>query len=208
MRDVIEKVLRLITYSQELGLDLKTEEDRFKWFLASLLFAKRISSEVAKRTYREFEKEGILTPESITEAGWDKLVEVLDSGGYVRYDFSTASKLLEIATSLRDKYGSLEVLYIQSKDSKDLEKRLLEFKGVGPTTVNIFLRELKGVWGKARPQLSPLAKEVASRLGLGEKEMELPDVESVLVRLKLEFCKHRKCSSCPVREECQEAGVT
>lgn len=208
MRDVTEKVLRLITYSQELGLDLKTEEDRFKWFLASILFAKRISSEVAKRTYREFEKEGIITPESIIEAGWDKLVEVLDSGGYVRYDFSTASNLLEIASSLKEKYGSLESLYTQSKDSKDLEKRLLEFKGVGPTTVNIFLRELKGVWEKARPQLSPLAKEVASRLGLGEKEMELPNVESVLVRLKLEFCKHRKCSSCPVREECQETEVT
>jgi len=208
MREVIEKVLRLITYSQELGLDLKTEEDRFKWFLASLLFAKRISSEVAKRTYREFEKEGIVTPESITEAGWDKLVEVLDSGGYVRYDFSTASNLLEIASSLKEKYGSLEALYIQSKDSKDLEKRLLEFKGVGPTTVNIFLRELKGVWEKARPQLSPLAKEVACKLGLGEKEMELPNVESVLVRLNLEFCKHRRCSSCPVREECQEAEAT
>ena len=52
MRDVTEKVLRLITYSQELGLDLKTEEDRFKWFLASILFAKRISSEVAKWAYR------------------------------------------------------------------------------------------------------------------------------------------------------------
>jgi endonuclease III len=208
MRDVIEKVLRLITYSQELALDLKTEEDRFKWFLASLLFAKRISSEVAKRTYREFEKEGIVTPESITEAGWDKLVEVLDSGGYVRYDFSTASKLLEIATSLREKYGSLEVLYAQSKDSKDLEKRLLEFKGVGPTTVNIFLRELKGVWEKAGPQLSPLAKEVASRLGLSEEELEPPTVESALVRLNLEFCKRRRCSSCPAREECQEAGAT
>jgi len=208
MRDVIEKVLRLITYSQELDLDLKTEEDRFKWFLASLLFAKRISSEVAKRTYREFEKEGIVTPDSITEAGWDKLVEVLDSGGYVRYDFSTASKLLEIATSLRDKYGSLEILYIQSKDSKDLEKRLLEFKGVGPTTVNIFLRELKGVWEKARPRLSPLAKEVAFRLGLGEEELEPPTVESALVRLNLEFCKRRRCSSCPVREECQEVGAT
>lgn len=208
MRDLTQKVLRLITYSQELGLDLKTEEDRFKWFLASLLFAKRISSEVAKRTYREFEKEGIVTPESITEAGWDKLVEVLDSGGYVRYDFSTASKLLEIAASLRDKYGSLEVLYIQSKDSKDLEKRLLEFKGVGPTTVNIFLRELKGVREKARPQLSPLAKEAAFRLGLGEEELEPPTVESALVRLNLEFCRRIRCSSCPVREECQEAGTT
>lgn len=208
MRDVIEKVLKLITYSQELGLDLKTEEDRFKWFLASFLFAKRISSEVARRTYREFEKEGIVTPESITGAGWDKLVEVLDSGGYVRYDFSTASNLLEIAASLREKYGSLEVLYIQSQDSRELEKRLLEFKGVGPTTVNIFLRELKAVWEKARPQLSPLAREVASRLGLGEEELEFPTVESALVRLNLEFCKRRRCSSCPVREGCQEAGAT
>jgi len=208
MRDVIEKVLRLITYSQELGLDLKTEEDRFKWFLASLLFAKRISSEVAKRTYREFEKVGIVTPESIIEAGWDKLVEVLDSGGYVRYDFSTASNLLEIASNLKEKYGSLESLYTQSKDSKNLEKRLLEFKGVGPTTVNIFLRELKAVWEKARPQLSPLAKEVALRLGLGEEELEPPTVESALVRLNLEFCRRRKCSNCPVREECQEAGAT
>ena len=208
MRDVIEKVLKLITYSQELGLDLKTEEDRFKWFLASFLFAKRISSEVARRTYREFEKEGIVTPESITGAGWDKLVEVLDSGGYVRYDFSTASNLLEIAASLREKYGSLEVLYTQSQDSRELEKRLLEFKGVGPTTVNIFLRELKAVWEKARPQLSPLAREVASRLGLGEEELEFPTVESALVRLNLEFCKRRKCSSCPVREGCQEAGAT
>jgi len=44
MRDVTEKVLRLITYSQELGLDLKTEEDRFKWFLASILFAILVES--------------------------------------------------------------------------------------------------------------------------------------------------------------------
>ena len=208
MKDMTEKLLRLITYSQELGLDLKTEEDRFKWFLASILFAKRISSEVAKRTYREFEKEGIVTPESIIEAGWDRLVEVLGSGGYVRYDFSTASNLLEIATSLKEKYGSLEALYTQSNDSRDMEKRLLEFKGVGATTVNIFLRELKAVWEKARPQLSPLAREVAFRLGLGKEDLELPTIESALVRLNLEFCKHRRCSSCPVKEECQEAGIT
>ena len=75
MGDMKAKVLRLMTYSHELSLDLKREEDRFKWFLASILFAKRISSGVAKRTYREFEKAGIITPESIIEAGWDKLVE-------------------------------------------------------------------------------------------------------------------------------------
>ncbi len=205
MKNVIEKVLRLKTYSQELGINLETGEGRFKWFLASILFAKRISSEVAKRTYWEFEKAGIVTPESITETGWDKLVEVLDSGGYVRYDFSTASNLLEIVAKLAEKYGSLESLYTQSKDSSDLERRLLEFKGVGPTTVNIFLRELKGTWEKASPRVSPLARETATRLGLSDKEFGLPAVESALVRLNLEFCKHRRCPECPVREECQEA---
>jgi len=74
---------------------------------------------------------------------------------------------------------------------------------VGPTTVNIFLRELKGVWEKARPQISPLAREAAYRLGLGESELELHTMESALVRLNLEFCKRRRCSSCPVREGCR-----
>jgi len=32
-----------------------------------------------------------LDPEKILEAGWDKLVEVLDRGHYVRYDFSTTT---------------------------------------------------------------------------------------------------------------------
>ncbi|MBN2187383.1 MAG: hypothetical protein JW732_08065 [Dehalococcoidia bacterium] len=37
---------------------------------------------------------GSVTPQIILEAGWDKSVEILDSGSYVRYDFSTASNLL------------------------------------------------------------------------------------------------------------------
>ncbi len=200
-----EKLSQVPSYSQELGLDLTQEADRFKWFLASILFAKRISSQIAKTTYKEFEKEGIVTSASITNAGWNKLVEIVDSGGYVRYDFSTASNLLEIAASLKDRYGSLDNLYVQAKNSKELEKRLLEFKGVGPTTVNIFLRELKGIWEKAKPQLSPIAREVASKLGLTEEELEALSVESALVRIGLEFCKGRKCSLCPVREECSKS---
>ncbi len=206
--NIRDKIAGITSYSQELGLDLKKEEDRFKWFLASVLFAKRISSQIAQKTYREFEREGIGTPESILEAGWDKLVEVLDSGGYVRYDFSTASNLLEIAASLKEKYGSLESLHDQAKDNEELEKRLLEFKGVGPTGVNIFLRELRGIWGKAKPMVSPIAKEVASKLGLKDEKIEEPDIESSLVRISLEFCKGKKCSICPVREGCREANVT
>lgn len=131
-------------YSKDLGIGLKSgrEDEVFKWFLACLLFGKPIQQEVAKRTYFEFEKEGILSPEKILEAGWDKLVEILDRGHYVRYDFSTATKLLEICKKLKRDYGSISGLIKKAKNKKDLEKKLQEFKGVGPVTTRIFLRDL------------------------------------------------------------------
>jgi len=191
---------KLQSYSEELGLDLTRSEDRFKWFLASILFAKRISAEVAKKTYRRFEKEGLNTPEKILAAGWDRLVEVLDSGGYVRYDFSTASNLLKIIEELGKKYGDLEELHRESNSPIDLERRLQEFKGIGPVGVNIFLRELRGIWEKAKPKPSQMGIKTANRIGLDYVEPH----ESVLVRLDLEYCKKRKCKGCPVQHYCKE----
>jgi len=196
---VESKLSKLKSYSAELGLDLSKPEDRFKWFLASLLFAKRISADIAKRTYRKFEEEGLTTPKRILEAGWDRLVEVLDSGGYVRYDFSTATNLLGIMKKLKEEYGSLEKLHARSKDPRDLERRLLEFKGLGPVGVNIFLRELRNIWSKAKPKPCDIAVRVARRIGLESPELH----ESALVRLNLEYCKKRRCKVCPVTSECK-----
>ena len=125
IRTIIDKFGAL--YSEQLGinLDSKKEEEIFKWFLASLLFGKRIGENIAARTYEEFEKAGILTPQAIVKAGGDRLVQILDSGGYVRYDFSTADKLLEIMVKLLKEYRSLTGLYNKAKDAKDLEKKLL-----------------------------------------------------------------------------------
>jgi len=132
-------------YSKDLGINLKSgkEEEIFKWFLACLLFGKPIQQKVAKRTYFEFKKEGLLSSENILKASWNKLVEVLDRGHYIRYDFSSATKLLEICKELKEKYGSLKNLINVSKNKKDLAKRLQEFKGIGPVTTRIFLRDLK-----------------------------------------------------------------
>lgn len=132
-------------YSKDLGINLKSrrEEELFKWFLACLLFGKPIQQAVAKSTYFELARAGILTPEKVLKAGWDKLVEVLDKGHYVRYDFSTATKLLEICKALKENYGSLTNLLESAESKKDLAKKLLEFRGVGPVTTRIFLRELK-----------------------------------------------------------------
>lgn len=190
---------RIHTYSQELGLDLTKPEDRFKWFLASVLFAKRISADIAKKTFRRFMEAELATPDSILSAGWDRLVEVLDSGGYVRYNFSTASNLLEIMKTLKEKYGDLEGLHKISKDPYDLEKRLQELKGVGPVCVNIFLRELRTIWGKAKTKPSPMAVSTAQRIGV--KNIEL--YESAIVRINLEYCKKGKCDKCPVRGYCK-----
>lgn len=133
--------------AQALGIDLssKRESAYFHWFLACLLFGKPIQQEVAKRTYDEFVKEGLTTPDAILQAGWDKLVEVLDRGHYVRYDFSTATKLLDVAQSLKENYGTLTNLIRQSASAKDLSARLQQFKGVGPKTAEIFLRDLAPV---------------------------------------------------------------
>lgn len=188
------------SYSEELGLDLNRSEDRFTWFLASMLFAKRISAEIAKRTYRRLEAEGLTSPDRILDAGWDRLVEVLDSGGYVRYDFSTASNLLGVMNDLRDRYGDLEEIHRRSADPSDLERCLQEFKGVGPVATNIFLRELRGIWEKAKPKPSRIASRVGRRLGVTDIEL----CESSLVRLNIEYCKRHRCKECPLRESCRE----
>jgi endonuclease III len=196
-----KKILsKLQNYSEELGLSLTKPYDRFKWFLASILFAKRITADIAIETFRYFDQEELTTPDAILEAGWDRLVEVLDQGGYTRYDFSTATNLLGIAKTLKEKYGDLERLHAESRSTKDLESLLQEFKGVGSVGVNIFLRELRGIWDKAKPKSSPMAIATAQRIGLTPIDVE--HCESKLVRLNLEYCKKRRSLECPFEKNC------
>lgn len=199
----VEKALaRLPNYSNELGLDLSKPVDRFKWFLASMLFAKRISAETAKETFRQFEQEDLTTPDAILDAGWDRLVEILDSGGYTRYDFSTATNLLDVAKKLKEKYRDLETLHSESRSPEDLQERLQEFRGVGPVCVNIFLRELRGIWDKAKPKPPPIAVATARKIGLSGNCVEI--YESQLIRLNLEFCKKNRSSECPLGNDCPD----
>jgi len=199
---------RLLTafplYSADLKIDLSQPSGRFHWFLASLLFGARISEKIACKTFRAFLEKGIDTPEGILMVGWDRLVGVLDAGGYVRYDFSTATKLINIMSTLLERYGSLDELRRQSADTRDLENRLMEFKGVGPVTVQIFLREMRGVW-EINPEVSSRAQEAAKCLGidLGELSGELLSrVETALVKLHLRCCKKKRCLQCQISEFC------
>jgi len=135
-------------YAKELGIDLssKQEAEYFKWFLACLLFGKPIQQEVAKRTYFEFVNDGLTNPDAIIQAGWDKLVEILDKGHYVRFDYSTATKLLDVCRALKEKYGTITNLLKQVQSIDELSSRLQEFKGIGQKTAKIFLRDIRPVF--------------------------------------------------------------
>jgi endonuclease III len=191
-------------YSEDLKIDLARPSGRFKWFLASILFGARISERIASNTYRAFDEAGIDSPDKILSAGWDELVLILDAGGYVRYDFSTATKLLDIIKELKERYGNLEELYSRSANTEELESRLEEFKGIGPVTVQIFLRELRGIWN-VNPEVSDRAKKVARCIGIDLSKLEgekLSRVESALIKIYLRYCKRKKCTECSVSEFC------
>jgi hypothetical protein len=155
-------------YARALGVDpARDAGERFNWFLAALLYGTRISEALATRTWRAFCERGVLTPGRIVQTGWDGLVAILDAGGYVRYDYKTATKLLDVCSALlRDYGGSLDALHEAAAGPRDLEVRLKALgKGIGDTTAAIFLRELRGIWDKADPALSPLAQAAAVTLG-------------------------------------------
>jgi len=229
--------LRLLTeklggsYSGKLGLNPSSgdESQLFQWFLASILFGAPIFERTAEKTFKLFQVEGLTSPKRLLEAGWDRLVEILDAGGYTRYDFKTADKLLEMAGNLERLYrGSLLRLHEKTSDSSDLEERLRGLaKGIGPATLQIFLREAYEALPKAEPLPSNYEVLAARNLGItslkGEtvKELRLilsqitevwrqsrlkaglPDFRVALLRLGRDYCRKAKCRVCFMASQCR-----
>ena len=189
----IESLKESPTYAEGLGIDLGLRNDKeiFKWFLASVLFGAPISETLAQKTYRSFERHGLLTPERILEAGWSFLVNpVMKEGGYVRYDEKTSREVLRNCEQLNADYGgSFNRLHRVAENGSDLESRLLAFYGVGPVTVNIFLRELRPYWNKADPAPLPVVTRLARQYGLDLNSLDRKDpsfvrIEAGLMRLR------------------------
>lgn len=157
------------SYAAALGIELDGlhAEALYRWLIAAVLYGAPISETLASRSWHELARCDVLTPQRMLATGWDGLVQMLDRGGYTRYDYKTATKLLDLSRSLLADYGDdLNALHAAATDSADLERRLVALaKGIGPTTASIFLRELRGRWEKAEPSLSPLAFAAAQRLG-------------------------------------------
>lgn len=130
---------------RDLGFDVhpRDEASLFKWFLASFLFGNRIAQAIAAQTWRVIvEVHGRDTPRKLGACTHTQLVRMLGEGGYRRYDESTATRLSLLCRTLNDDHGGRILGIAEAADSReDFERRLLEFKGVGPVTLGIFMRE-------------------------------------------------------------------
>lgn len=196
-------------FSQELGIDVKKEP--FSWFLASMLFGARISTTIAKKTYRAYDEAGLTTPEKIAGSDLITLIRLHGRGGYARYDGITADYVMGVAKKLlKDYEGDIKKLDETSKSPEELEQRLQEFRGVGSVTAKIFLREMRGIWKNADPELTDIEIRAAKELGIIQSEenaleelkqfwdknkirgYDLRNLEAALVRIGLKLRRGKK----------------
>ncbi len=207
----------------ELGIDVDAGDSEIeRWFVAATLFGTRISAGIAERTFHVLDDAGLRRIVQAGQMSWDELVDLLDRGGYARYDFRTATKLQALAATINGEYGgTVHAIAARADSPARLEAALDALPGWGAVTVGLFLRELRGVWPNADPPLADRALRAAEHVGLlagAEQPMaqlvslarrahlDVRDVEGALVRFSL---AHRDLASCPGGDACRRlAGGT
>ncbi len=203
-------------FSSELGIDVDAGNEEVEhWFLAASLFGTRIPAGVALRTYRTLADAGVGTVSDAGRRTWDELVELFDRGGYARYDFRTASRLLALAATVADRFPE-GLATLSRLEPALLNASLDALPGWGPVTVRLFLRELRGVWPGADPPLDPRALWAAQHLHLRPPKrgrlvwlrrqaegggVDQRDLEAALVRASL--LHGRRHTACPGGGACQ-----
>lgn len=139
-----------IHHAHEFNLDVMSgDDDMFRWFLLCFLFGKPIQSGVAVRTWQLLIDRKLDTPWAIVQTSHRKLVNLLDEGGYARYDETTARALHTCMKQLIDNYdGSLVLMSENSENEDEFSKRIQELYGVGPKIAEIFMRETEEIFAQ------------------------------------------------------------
>jgi hypothetical protein len=158
-----------ISYADEAGIRLKdTPMPLFQLLTLSMLASKPIDAAIAMRAARELFRIGLRTPSAVLDAKRSDMINAFGRAHYVRYDESSATRLVDIATTVRDDYGGdLRRLAARSdRDVTSTARLLKQFKGIGDTGADIFLREVQDVWPWLRPYFDDRAIAAAKDLGL------------------------------------------
>lgn len=162
------------TYAQQAGIRLRdTPAPLYQLLVLSHLLSARIRADIAVAAARELFDAGMRDPGRMAAATWQQRVDALGRGGYRRYDERTATQLGDEARLLQERYrGDLRAL----RAAGDPRERLREFPGIGPTGVDIFLREAQAVWPEFAPYLDRKALSGAERLRLPTSPRTLADL--------------------------------
>jgi endonuclease III len=132
----------LIT-AADLGIDTGTDQGLFDWLLASLLFGRPVPQQTAAKAFRKFKADGWDTPEHFTADDQHPLWHELWEGDYHRMSSVMVEELRDVMSALTADYGGSVARLVRTAGSRaEVTERLEQFKGVGPKTAEIFLREV------------------------------------------------------------------
>jgi endonuclease III len=173
------------TYAEEAGVRLAdTPMPLFQLLVLCMLASKPIDATVAMRAGRELFSAGLRTPDAVLDADRKTMIDAFGRAGYARYDESSATRLVEMAQTVRDEFGGDLRRLADDRDPDVVRRKLKRFKGIGDTGADIFLREVQDTWTWVRPYFDERAIATASRLGLPDDPATLgqlaPDGTAVL----------------------------
>ncbi|KQY09065.1 endonuclease [Mycobacterium sp. Root135] len=132
--------------AREAGITLKdTPMPLFELLVLCMLASKPIDAGIAVAAAREVFHAGLRTPEAVRDADRKTMIDAFGRAGYARYDENAAAAA----------------------------KLLQQFKGIGTTGSDIFLREVQDTWTWVRPYYDERARGAAEQLGLPTDPQEL-----------------------------------
>lgn len=183
------------TYAEQADITLADKPaPLYQLLVLTTLLSHRISADLAVEGARALFASGFRTPERMRDATWQERVDALGRGHFRRYDESTATTLGEVAGAVLDRWdGDLRRLRDAGEpDPSRIHELLMEFKGIGPTGADIFLREVQAVW----PSISPYVDAKVTR---GAELLDLPQDADRLAKLVSSPPEMAKLASALVR---------
>jgi endonuclease III len=157
------------TYAEEAGIRINDKPmPLFQLLVLCMLASKPIDATTAMRAARQLFTAGLRTPKTVLASDRRSMISAFSRAHYVRYDESSATRLTDIAERVRDDYSSdlREIARRSQHDIRSATRMLKQFKGIGDTGADIYLREVQDVWTWARPYFDERATAAARALGL------------------------------------------
>jgi endonuclease III len=198
-KKLVRRVLKVAgtTYADEAGIRVNDKPmPLFQLLVLCMLASKPIDAKTAMRAARELFNAGLRTPADVLAADRRAIISAFGRAHYVRYDESSATRLTAMAQRVRDEFsGDLREIAERSHHDVAQARRMLKnFKGIGDTGADIFLREIQDSWTWVRPYFDDRATASARKLGLPSDPVALGKLSSrknarlaaALVRISLD----------------------